>query len=355
MRSIHLASADQYPERQAELSALPNAPAPVLNSGLSLPTVSENIPVRFDQETEEVFRALGKQMFRMGIPMENDDSKDLEDIIEQGMQHALLHRCGIPDISMLHVSMQSSDTALAWHHPEAGSILLRFQLALDEAPPYRMQPGLEALRKASPALAWYFWSVCEKAARILPILTPSWFLDMVRHYEWMGEENEDLYIQEMVDAGAHPDDIAVVKRADVERVLQWSYRACLANPYRVRKHIPFDSLTRANKRVCELLDRCLSLSTGILVTTIYGDHHNVGQQYAVLPFMDDARRGGLYYQILDTAYRSLMEDQEGDFLFSLILHPDADESLDPVFAYLTQIAQLWNLVLELFALVGEDL
>lgn len=355
MRTIPQTSTDYNTARQALLSAIPNAPAPVLNCGLSLPTVSAGIPVRFDQESEEPFRILGKQLLHMGIPMENDDGKDLEAIIEQGMQHALLHRCGIPDISMLYVSMESSNTSLAFHSPEADSIVLRFELPLDEAQPYSMQPGIQALRNVSPALAWYFWSVCESAARILPILTPSWFMSMVQHFEWMGEENEERYIQEMLMDGINQDEIHVVKRADVERLLQWSYRACLAKPQRVRKHIPFDTLTRHHKQICELLDRCLSLSTGIMATTLYSDKHATGWHLAVLPFMDDASRGGLYYQILDMAYRSTMEDVEDSFLFSLIFHPNADESLEPVFAYLAQVAQLWNLVLELFAFVGETL
>lgn len=364
MRKIPLATGESAASiRAADVRPFPDASASVLtpdlgHNPLSLPALHPDIPYRFDQTLRAPFLNLGKRLLRMGVEMHDDPDKDIAEIIETGMLQVLQQVCEVPDLPCLYVTMETKSSLMyQTEEIEEGYVGLTFALSLDEAPAYLMPAALYRLKQKNPALAWYFWSALEKASTLVPILTPSWFLSMVEHYEWMGFEDESEYMEEMYAQGAEPEDIQVVKRKDVMLMLQpWTLRACASKPQTVRKHLHAETLDPKGTQLCKLLDACVSLSTEITATDIHREGHSLsGHQFAVIPFMDSGERGGLFYQILDMAYRDGMENGEDDFLFRVSLDPLQDEANDHVFTHIGRVAQLWKTIQRIFDLTGEPL
>lgn len=287
-----------------------DVPIETASSFLSLPKLGD-AAVTYACDTDPGFLTFGKLMLNSGITMENDPKKDLLKIMQDGLKNHLQNHCN-DDIehALMTVTVQDGN----------GIHITAFS-TMDAAPSYFVKEKIDAIRHISPPLAWYFWNTMDLVASVVPILTPSWFMAMVSHFEWMDGDNEQDYIEEMLADGVPEDEINVIRCKDVEReaVPPWAQRACAAkNASRIRRRIHVDE---TYVPFLAELDRFREMAQHIKRNPAFANYQTGYHHFAIMPVLDD-KEHGLWYQVMDDIYRYVMEsgNDEEEYLFQLVIN-----------------------------------
>lgn len=345
-------------EIQANYPAFFNPATAVLKNVLSLPKLAEDIPLTFSNGLPPILGTLGKRMLNMGAKLENNPQKDILLIIKEGLERMFNQYPMFAELETLSLGVSIEVSSHTNHPVEEHPIAFNLNFPMDEAPAFIMD-NLNEVRKKCPPLAWYFWSVIEKASQFIPFITPSMFLSLVEHHEWMGELDETGYINMMIDEGSDIDSIEVIKYADVINMLgTWSLRACHSDFQRIRKHIQYDALDEKHQKICDVLDDTASTIFELTNLKNIGDFVTDTSfgQFGAISFFDDAARGGLCYQVFDLHYQNMMEiADEYESLQTIAFNPSHEESQDHVFEFLFQLSELWRKVIESYEITGEKL
>lgn len=325
-------TADVQMERTAAM------PPQIAASFLSLPKLGEEVVATYRNELDLDLLELGKRMLKNGIPLEDTPKKSLLKILEEGLQKALQpHYAEITHASMVVTANEHAAELTVFSE-------------MDAAPSYYTRKKMDDLRSISPPLAWYFWNTMEYASSVIPLLTPNWFMAIVSYVEWMGSENEEEYILEMMSEDIPEDEIDVIRLKDIEsRVVRpWELRASgikSQNIYRVRQRV---HVSDAYQPLLKDLDQLRDTVQRIHEHPAYG-HLSSGQNhFAIMPVLD-GNDHGLWYRVIDNMYQNMMQgDNEEEFLFQITIDLTKGQDNAEWLDLLHQIGGLWTRLLHLF-------
>ncbi len=334
--------------------AVPVAPATVL----TIPDIARRVPVRFTETCQPLYREFGKRLMEIGY-LEDGPKKTLPTIIREGWSRYV---ASLSDRAFSHLHFQISvgegDPYAYGDGLEDGQLGLHFWCDLTEAPVMRVKDRLETLRLHNPPLAWLALSVLEDASTFLPVMTPDWFMQLVAHSQWMDGGDESFIMNEYIEKGVDLDDINVLMREDVFKVLpHWANRACQTKYNRVRQKISRCPLYDADVSLLAHLDHLQDLIQSLETEQEFIRNHLSisGNAFASLLFFDDGNAGGLFYRVLDDFYRGLAEGDSETYLLRIAFAPADSRQTEQTLRVMRTIFRMAEQLEDILTIIGDQL
>lgn len=331
-----------------------NAPAAVM----TIPDIGDMVPLVFTETCESIYREFGKRLLEIGY-LEDEADKTLTTIIQEGWSRYVAE---ISDktFSRLHFYVSVGQDHSYDYGDDLGDeqLGLYFWCDMTEAPSLTVKDRLEKLRRRNPPLAWMVLSVLEKASMFLPIMTPGWFFALVSQTQWMGEADENGIVSEYLADGFEMEDIHVLTRKDVFKVLPpWAYRACYTKSETVRHKIDRWPLDKKDALLLSKLDDLQGLLHELETERDYIDRHKSisGTTFASLLFFDDGDVGGLFYRVLDDFYRQESEGDSPSYLVRLAFDPADPRQTEQALRVMRWIFRVAEILEEVLTFIGDIL
>lgn len=288
---------------------------------LSLPSIAPEVPTGYSEVLPESLLRFGQVLHGRGC-LQDRPKVPLDQLIEQGVESL------VPTDSGFACELYVCESDDEYSEIPDGQICLDWTCDLDSMSEVVLTPLL-AVRQRNPALAHLALRVLESVSRLFPIITPLEFLSLTSYHEWMGESDEELAIQEMLDQDVPLDEIDVVRKADVYReVPKWSV---LAGQKRGRylwsrairhAHEEDHALLRDLWQLQNDLTQALATAPGLTLEPLFG-----ALFLGCLTFRPLETRT-LYYRILNIHFQNLMEMGEDKFLLRVSSEDDGAAALD---------------------------
>ena len=221
-----------------------------------------------------------------------------------------------------------------------------------------MKDRLESLRRRNPPLAWLVLSVLEDTSTLLPIMTPDWFVQLVEHTQWMGDADESSVIAEYLADGVNLDDINVLTRKEVFKVLpHWANRACHAISGSVRRRVIRCPLNDADTSLLALVDQMQDLIQSLGIEQEFIRNHRTisGNSFAALLFFDDGDAGGLFYRVLDDFYRNQSEGDSETYLMRIAFNPADSRQTEQTLRVMRAIFRMAEHLEDILTIIGDPL
>lgn len=342
------------PTGSACLPAVPIAPSTIL----TIPDIDKLVPVRFTESCHSLYREFGKRLMELGT-LEDESTKTLPTIIREGWSHYVASLSDKP-FSRLHfqVTVGKGDPYTYGDSLDVEQLGLYFWCDLTDAPVSIVKDRLEGLRRRNPPLAWLVLSVLENASTLLPVMTPYWFVQLVEHTQWMGDADESLVISEYLADGVNLDDINVLTREEVFKVLpHWASRACHAISSSLRRKVTRCPLNDADAGLLALVDQIQDLTQSMEAEQDFiRSHRSIsGDSFAALLFFDDGNAGGLFYRILDDFYRNQAEGDSETYLLRISFNPADSRETEQTLRVMRAIFRLAEHMEDILTIIGDPL
>ena len=329
----------------------PGAPEFAAAGILAIPEIADDVPTMFATGTDRL-KEFGRIMLDSGMQIRNNQNKSVDEII--GAELARLATGFFPAESRdvyLRILIDEEDRDI----PDNG-IEVQFCSEITDCSNIDMDAPIDAMHAFNPALAWYFWSVMEYASRRIPVLTPLTFLGLVEHTEWMGEADESFLVDGMLADGVPEDQIDVVRKADVLRVvLPWELRACMSKPHRVRRrvHVHTEYETRLLEKLDAILLACKQYDLWNRCTTMLAQG---GYQQFVILCVFQRADAHLWMHVMDNLYRGQQENgiEAEHFVASLNMVMDARKMAGWKYQ-IRSIGTLWSRIIDAFAALDAEI
>ncbi len=339
---------------QAHYAPVPITPASVL----TIPDIAKNIPCRFTDACQPLYREFGKRLLEIGC-LEDSSGKTLPTIIQEGWSRYVADLSEKP-FSHIHfqVSVGEGDYYAYGDGLDDGQLGLYFWCDLTEAPALSVKNRLESLRRRNPPLAWLVLSTLERVSVFLPILTPDWFMQLVSHSQWMGEADETGILEEYLAEGIDMDDVNVLTRESIFKVLPfWAYRACRANSDSVRRRIPRWPLNDADAHLLSHLDHLLELIHDMKTEKDFLDDHRSisGYTFASTLFFDEGDVGGVFYQVIDDFYRQQAEGDSETYLVRVAFDPADSRQTQQTLHIMRAIFRMADHLEDVLTIIGDKI
>lgn len=325
---------------------------------LTIPSISRQVPTHFAETCQPVYREFGKRLMEMGY-LSDDSKKSIPTIINEGWSQYVDSLSNQP-LSGLHfaISVSKGDGNPNGEELGDGHLCIHFWCDLTEAPGFRVKDRLETMRQRNPRIAWLALSALQDASRYLPIMTPDWFMSLVEESQWMGEEDESVVIKEFMREGEDPDDIDVLTRDEVFKVLpRWANRACHAKYERVRRKITSSALNEEDSSLLAKLDSLQDLIQGLNTDHDFvGTHHDISRNaFASLLFFDNGNIGGLFVRILDDFYQNLSENGYDSYLIRIAFHPTDSRETEHALHVMRTIFRMAEYLEDILTIIGDPI
>lgn len=310
---------------------------------LSLPSIDPAIPLIYSEFCNSKLLGLGKSLMAAGCPLEDTENKTIQQIIHEGVNRFIGEIVGE---HIAELSIEDDDGAM---------LTLAFNMPLDGSPSFLCGDQLNTMHNTGKGLVEYALSALYKSC--IPVMTPGDCMNVIQMIEWLGAADEKEFFAEMMDESVPEEDFDVLRLEDVLKVIpQWSLDACYADPKTLRGNVKVDRLDKEEKKLLAMLDQFVQLMVVDMADSkgkyLLCNGHN---QFAAIMFMDDASRGGMYYQMLDHLFQQSMESSESEdnSLFMLCIDPH-QEAHDWV-ELLRQCREAFSLIYRILPFLGTIL
>lgn len=282
---------------------------------LTLPVISDDVVVEFVSPYDKSMLNFGLYLYENGMIEDNGQSVSvaIQDGVNQWMRGLIE---GYDEINEFRASIGCREENI-----------LKIEISNDmEDSTIHNISGLLELHKKNKRLAWIILRSLEFCWKIYPVMTPHGLFELICMQEWLGFENEENAVKEMLADGLDYDEIEILSSRDVYKVIpKWSVKAGSANWDNLVDKFESENIGINEKRAFQLSLEIKKMEDSLLKlgcesVSIFNERGCDG--FFSMCIFSEFENNSMEYQVINNLYHNKMQMGEDEDFIEIDFDPD---------------------------------